>query len=118
MARMPTWPARTATGVMPMRRHRRGSPGGADAPAQRLEGAVRQPRAHARFVGQSREESLPLLTQLAEHAIRDDFCVRLRWTVGTLAIWDNRSVQHYPLNDYPGERRVMHRVILKGEQPV
>ena len=75
--------------------------------------------AHTRcFVGQSREESLPLLTQLAEHAIRDDFCARLRWTVGTLAIWDNRSVQHYPLNDYPGERRVMHRVILKGEQPI
>ena len=74
--------------------------------------------AHTRcFVGQSREQSLPLLTELAEHAVRDEFCVRLRWTVGTLAIWDNRSVQHYPLNDYPGHRRVMHRVILKGERP-
>ena len=70
------------------------------------------------FVGRSREESLPLLTELAEHAVRDEFCTRLRWTAGTLAIWDNRSVQHYPLNDYPGHRRVMHRVILRGERPV
>ena len=74
--------------------------------------------AHTRcFVGWSREDSLPLLTQLAQHAIRDEFLTRLRWTVGTLAIWDNRSVQHFPLNDYPGQRRVMHRVILKGERP-
>ncbi len=75
--------------------------------------------AHTRcFVGMSRAESLPLLTQLAEHAVRDEFCTRLRWRVGTLAIWDNCSVQHYPLNDYPGERRVMHRVILKGQKPI
>ncbi len=74
--------------------------------------------AHTRcFVGRSREESLPLLTRLAEHAIQPEFLTHLRWTVGTLAIWDNRSVQHLPLNDYPGERRVMHRVILKGERP-
>jgi alpha-ketoglutarate-dependent taurine dioxygenase len=74
--------------------------------------------AHTRcFTGRTRDDSLPLLTQLARHATRDDFCVRLRWSVGTLAIWDNRSVQHFPLNDYPGERRVMHRVILRGERP-
>lgn len=75
--------------------------------------------AHTRcFVGLTRDESLPLLTRLAEHAIKPEFQTRLRWTAGTLAIWDNRSVQHFPLNDYPGERRVMHRVILKGEPPV
>ncbi len=74
--------------------------------------------AHTRcFVGRTREDSLPLLTRLAEHAIQPEFLTRLRWTPGTLAIWDNRSVQHFPLNDYPGERRVMHRVILKGERP-
>jgi taurine dioxygenase len=72
----------------------------------------------AHFIGMSRAESRPLLTQLAEHAVRAEFCTRLRWGAGTLTIWDNRSVQHYPLNDYPGERRVMHRVILEGERPV
>lgn len=75
--------------------------------------------AHTRcFVGRTREASLPLLTQLADHAVQGDFCTRLHWRAGTLAMWDNRSVQHFPLNDYPGERRVMHRVILKGERPV
>lgn len=74
--------------------------------------------AHTRcIVGQSREASLPLLTRLSEHAVQGRFCTRLCWTVGTLAIWDNRSVQHFPLNDYPGQRRVMYRVILKGERP-
>src|SRR4029450_2527961 len=74
--------------------------------------------AHTRcFVGRTREESLPLLTRLADHAIQPEFLTRLQWAPGTLAIWDNRSVQHFPLNDYPGERRVMYRVILKGERP-
>ncbi len=45
-------------------------------------------------------------------------CTRLEWQPGTLAIWDNRCVQHCPLNDYPGERRLMHRVIVRGEEPV
>jgi taurine dioxygenase len=69
------------------------------------------------FAGMSRDDSLPLLTQLTQHAVRAEFCTRLRWAAGTLTLWDNRCVQHYPLNDYPGERRVMHRVILKGETP-
>ncbi len=72
----------------------------------------------ARFEEMSREDSLPLLTQLAQHAVRSEFCCRMQWQAGTLAIWDNRCVQHFPLNDYPGQRRVMHRVIIKGEAPV
>jgi taurine dioxygenase len=71
-----------------------------------------------RFVGMTREESLPMITFLQEFAVRPERCVRLAWQPGTLAIWDNRSVQHYPLNDYPGKRREMHRVILQGERPV
>ena len=75
--------------------------------------------AHTRgFVGFTRDESLPLLEFLHRHATHERFCTRLKWTRGTLALWDNRAVQHYPLNDYPGQRRVMHRVILKGERPV
>ncbi len=70
------------------------------------------------FDGMTREESLPLLSYLQAFAVRAERCTRLRWRPGTLAIWDNRSVQHYPLNDYPGQRREMHRIILRGEKPL
>jgi taurine dioxygenase len=71
----------------------------------------------AQFDGLTREESLPLIEFLQSFAVRPERVVRLQWDPGTLAIWDNRAVQHYPLNDYPGERREMHRVIVRGERP-
>ena len=71
-----------------------------------------------RFVGMTRPESLPLLEYLQAATIAAENCTRLKWRPGTLAIWDNRCVQHYALNDYAGERRVMHRVIVKGDKPV
>ena len=70
-----------------------------------------------RFEGMSRAESLPLLEFLQARIIAAENCVRLCWAPGTLAIWDNRTLQHLPLNDYPGERREMHRIILAGERP-
>jgi taurine dioxygenase len=69
------------------------------------------------FLGMTRAESLPLLTQLHALATAAENTSRLRWAPGTLAIWDNRAVQHYPLNDYPGQRREMLRIILKGDRP-
>jgi len=71
-----------------------------------------------RFDGMSRPESLPLIEYLQAVSVRAENTSRLRWRPGTLAIWDNRCVQHLPLNDYAGERRVMHRVILEGETPL
>ena len=64
------------------------------------------------FEGMSRDESLPLLKYLHEHATKLDFTTRLRWRPGTLAIWDNLATQHYAVNDYFGERRVMYRVAV------
>ena len=71
----------------------------------------------SRFDGMTEEESAPILDFLFAHQIRPEFTCRFRWTKGALAFWDNRCVQHYPVNDYHGFRRVMHRITLAGETP-
>lgn len=67
--------------------------------------------------GMQDAESTSVLEELFQHALSDDFKCRFRWTPGTLAIWDNRCTLHYPVNDYHGVRRVMHRVTVDGERP-
>jgi len=67
------------------------------------------------FVGQTREESLPLLGQLLDAALREDNQCRVQWEPGTVTIWDNRTTWHNALNDYHGHAREMHRITLSGE---
>ena len=62
------------------------------------------------FDGWTMEESYPLLNYLWSHAERPEFTCRYRWALGTVGIWDNRCVLHYALNDYYGQRRVLHRI--------
>lgn len=68
--------------------------------------------------GMSDEESGPILECLFKHQRRPEFTCRFKWAPGSIAFWDNRSTQHYPLNDYHGLKRVMHRVTLAGDVPV
>jgi taurine dioxygenase len=70
-----------------------------------------------RFDGMTEEESAPLLQFLFQHQVKPEFTCRFAWQPGSLAFWDNRCVQHNPVNDYHGWRRVMHRITLAGDTP-
>ena len=72
----------------------------------------------SRFKDMTAQESRPLLDFLHEHAARPEFTCRFRWTPGALALLDNRCTEHLAINDYPGYRRVMHRVMFGGETPI
>lgn len=75
-------------------------------------------RSHTRqFEGMSVEESRPLIEYLCAHMVRPEFTCRFRWRPGSVAVWDNRTTLHYALDDYPGKRRRMRRITLKGERP-
>jgi taurine dioxygenase len=67
-----------------------------------------------RLEGFTDEESKPLLDFLYRHATRPEFTARFAWQPGSLAFWDNRSTWHYAVNDYQGQRRLMHRVTVEG----
>lgn len=67
-----------------------------------------------RFDGWTEEESRPILAYLYRHAVRPEFCCRFQWAEGSLAFWDNRATWHYAVNDYHGERRLMHRITIEG----
>jgi taurine dioxygenase len=75
-------------------------------------------RAHTlRFKDMTEAESAPLLEYLYNHQVRPEGVCRFRWSPGALALWDNRCAQHYPVNDYHGHLRVMHRITLEGDRP-
>ena len=70
-----------------------------------------------RLEGMTEEESAPVLNVLFEHATRPEFTCRVRWSGTGLAIWDNRCTQHYAVNDYHGQARIMHRTTCAGDVP-
>jgi taurine dioxygenase len=67
-----------------------------------------------RFEGWTRDESQPLIQHLCARATRPENICRFHWEDGSLAMWDNRAVLHYALDDYPGETRVMQRCVVLG----
>jgi taurine dioxygenase len=67
-----------------------------------------------RFAGWTDEESRPLLDYLYRHAAKPEFGCRFAWQNGSIAFWDNRATWHYAVNDYQGERRLMHRITIEG----
>lgn len=69
------------------------------------------------FEGWTEEESKPLLDYLFQHQVKPEFTCRFTWEGGSVAFWDNRCVQHNPINDYHGYKRLMHRITLAGDMP-
>ena len=61
------------------------------------------------------QESAPLLQFLYGHIARPEHTCRFHWQPGALAFWDNRATWHFAVNDYHGERRLMHRITVEGE---
>lgn len=68
--------------------------------------------------GMGDDEAHTLLARLFQHSVNPNFTCRLRWRPGMLAIWDNRSTQHFAINDYGGQRREMFRTSVVGSEPV
>jgi len=67
--------------------------------------------------GLSQKESDWLLDHLYSQAGIPEYQVRLRWKENTIAFWDNRSCQHYAVNDYDGAMRHVERVTIIGDKP-
>lgn len=67
------------------------------------------------IVGMSKDESDETLAELYAHVFKGNaFHHRFQWQPGSIAMWDNRSTWHWALNDYQGQRRVMHRITIEG----
>ena len=64
----------------------------------------------------SRDESQALLSYLYQHQQRVEFQTRYVWKRNAIALWDNRSTQHFALWDYWPEERLGHRVTILGDK--
>jgi taurine dioxygenase len=67
--------------------------------------------------GMARAESDAILGFLYQHIKTPEFSCRFRWTENAIAFWDNRSVQHKPVNDYFPAPRRMERITIDGDKP-
>lgn len=62
-------------------------------------------------------EGAGLLRHLLDQFKTPEYHVRFRWSANAIAIWDNRSTQHYPVADYWPAKRRMERVTIAGDTP-
>jgi len=58
-----------------------------------------------------------LLNYLISQAFIPEYQVRFRWKPNSMAMWDNRSTQHYAVMDYPPCHRKMERAGIVGDKP-
>ena len=46
-----------------------------------------------------------------------EYTCRFQWQPHSIAIWDNRSTQHKPINDYFPAHRRLQRITIDGDKP-
>jgi taurine dioxygenase len=69
-------------------------------------------------VGQDYTQGMSQLLQyLINQAAIPEYQVRWRWQPNSMAMWDNRSTQHYAVMDYPPCHRKMERAGIIGDTP-
>ena len=70
-----------------------------------------------RIIGIPEKESSSILKFLFEHVVSPEYTCRFKWAPNSIAIWDNRSTQHKPINDYFPAHRLLQRVAIDGDKP-
>jgi alpha-ketoglutarate-dependent taurine dioxygenase len=71
-----------------------------------------------RLVGLSKSDSARLYEVFQSYVTAPENTVRWRWRAGDVAIWDNRATQHYAVNDYGDQHRLVRRATVDGDVPV
>lgn len=69
------------------------------------------------IVGMDRPESTALIDKLCRQFDQIEYQCRFQWRNDSIAIWDNRAVQHYANSDYWPDVRVMERASVIGDVP-
>lgn len=62
-------------------------------------------------------ESDAVLEFLYGHITTAEYTCRFQWQPHSIAIWDNRSTQHKPINDYFPAHRKLERITIDGDKP-
>ena len=70
------------------------------------------------IVGLEPDESRAILDFLRRHIDQPRFHVRWRWTLGDLAIWDERATVHRGLSDHYPQQREVRRCVIDGDRPL
>jgi taurine dioxygenase len=73
--------------------------------------------ANVRYGQDFTQGSSQLLQYLISQAQIPEYQVRFRWKPNSVAMWDNRSTQHYAVMDYPPCHRKMERAGIVGDKP-
>lgn len=71
-----------------------------------------------RFIDIPRYDGQKLQDLFQSHITAPENTVRWNWKEGDVAMWDNRATQHYAVNDYRDQHRIVRRVTVSGDVPV